>query len=121
MLVSSSLAGGIKAPSFVADPPVPRRRRRPTRQPTHQTRREVAGTLRIPREFQFDTDEVDIERRGDEIILRPPGIRYGVGMRIDVDFDARMSSMPTFQQFWDQNFGLRAGTDTKGAAYAMTD
>ena len=28
--------------------------------------------VRIPREFQFDTDEVDIERRGDEIILRPP-------------------------------------------------
>jgi len=25
-----------------------------------------------PREFQFDTDEVDIERRGDEIILRRP-------------------------------------------------
>jgi antitoxin VapB len=28
--------------------------------------------VRIPREFQFDTDEVDIERRGDEIILRRP-------------------------------------------------
>ena len=28
--------------------------------------------VRIPREFQFDTDEVEIERRGDEIILRPP-------------------------------------------------
>lgn len=26
--------------------------------------------VRIPREFQFDTDEVEIERRGDEIILR---------------------------------------------------
>ncbi len=28
--------------------------------------------VRIPREFQFDTDEVEIERRGGEIILRPP-------------------------------------------------
>ena len=28
--------------------------------------------VRIPREFQFDTDEVEIERRGDEIVLRPP-------------------------------------------------
>jgi len=28
--------------------------------------------VRIPREFQFDTDEVDIERHGDEIILRRP-------------------------------------------------
>jgi len=28
--------------------------------------------VRIPREFQFDTDEVEIERRGDEIILRRP-------------------------------------------------
>lgn len=28
--------------------------------------------VRIPREFQFDTDEVEIERRGDEVVLRPP-------------------------------------------------
>jgi antitoxin VapB len=28
--------------------------------------------VRIPREFQFDTDEVEIERRGEEIILRLP-------------------------------------------------
>ena len=28
--------------------------------------------VRIPREFQFDTAEVEIERRGDEIILRRP-------------------------------------------------
>jgi antitoxin VapB len=28
--------------------------------------------VRIPREFQFDTDEVEIERRGDEIVLRRP-------------------------------------------------
>jgi antitoxin VapB len=28
--------------------------------------------VRIPREFQFDIDEVEIERRGDEIILRRP-------------------------------------------------
>jgi antitoxin VapB len=28
--------------------------------------------VRIPREFQFDTAEVEIERRGDEIVLRPP-------------------------------------------------
>ena len=28
--------------------------------------------VRIPREFQFDTDEVEIERRGDEIVLRLP-------------------------------------------------
>jgi antitoxin VapB len=28
--------------------------------------------VRIPREFRFDTDEVEIERRGDEIILRQP-------------------------------------------------
>jgi len=28
--------------------------------------------VRIPREFQFDTDEVEIERRGNEIILRRP-------------------------------------------------
>lgn len=27
--------------------------------------------VRIPKEFQFDTSEVDIFRRGDEIILRP--------------------------------------------------
>jgi antitoxin VapB len=26
--------------------------------------------VRIPREFQFDTDEVEIFRRGDEIVLR---------------------------------------------------
>lgn len=26
--------------------------------------------VRIPREFQFSTDEVEIERRGDEIVLR---------------------------------------------------
>ena len=28
--------------------------------------------VRIPREFQFDTAEVEIERRGDEIVLRAP-------------------------------------------------
>ena len=28
--------------------------------------------VRIPREFQFDTDEVEIERRGDEVVLRRP-------------------------------------------------
>jgi antitoxin VapB len=28
--------------------------------------------VRIPREFQFDTDEVEIERRGEEIVLRRP-------------------------------------------------
>lgn len=28
--------------------------------------------VRIPREFQFNTDEVEIERRGDEIVLRLP-------------------------------------------------
>jgi antitoxin VapB len=28
--------------------------------------------VRIPRQFQFDTNEVDIERRGDEIVLRRP-------------------------------------------------
>ena len=28
--------------------------------------------VRIPREFQFDVAEVEIERHGDEIILRPP-------------------------------------------------
>ncbi len=27
--------------------------------------------VRIPREFQFDVAEVEIERHGDEIILRP--------------------------------------------------
>lgn len=27
--------------------------------------------VRIPREFQFNTAEVDIFRRGDEIVLRP--------------------------------------------------
>jgi antitoxin VapB len=27
--------------------------------------------VRIPKEFQFDTGEVDIFRRGDEIVLRP--------------------------------------------------
>lgn len=27
--------------------------------------------VRIPKEFQFDTPEVDIFRRGDEIVLRP--------------------------------------------------
>lgn len=27
--------------------------------------------VRIPKEFQFDTAEVDIFRRGDEIVLRP--------------------------------------------------
>jgi antitoxin VapB len=28
--------------------------------------------VRIPRQFQFDTAEVEIERRGEEIVLRPP-------------------------------------------------
>ncbi len=28
--------------------------------------------VRIPREFQFSTDEVEIERRGNEIVLRQP-------------------------------------------------
>ena len=28
--------------------------------------------VRIPHEFQFSTDEVEIERRGDEIVLRQP-------------------------------------------------
>jgi antitoxin VapB len=28
--------------------------------------------VRIPREFQFDVDEVEIERRGDEIVIRKP-------------------------------------------------
>lgn len=27
--------------------------------------------VRIPREFQFDVTEVEIERHGDEIVLRP--------------------------------------------------
>jgi antitoxin VapB len=28
--------------------------------------------VRIPLEFQFDIDEVEIERRGDEVVLRRP-------------------------------------------------
>ncbi len=28
--------------------------------------------VRIPREFQFDTEEIEIIRRGDEIILKKP-------------------------------------------------
>jgi len=28
--------------------------------------------VRIPREFQFDVDEIEIFRRGDEIVLRKP-------------------------------------------------
>jgi antitoxin VapB len=28
--------------------------------------------VRIPRELPFDTDEVEIERRGEEIVLRRP-------------------------------------------------
>lgn len=28
--------------------------------------------VRIPREFQFDVAEVEIERQGDRIVLRPP-------------------------------------------------
>ncbi|HEY5960525.1 MAG TPA: type II toxin-antitoxin system VapB family antitoxin [Polyangiaceae bacterium] len=28
--------------------------------------------VRIPVEFQFDVPEVEIERRGNEIVLRPP-------------------------------------------------
>ena len=28
--------------------------------------------VRIPREFQFDVAEVEIERHGDGIVLRPP-------------------------------------------------
>lgn len=28
--------------------------------------------IRIPREFQFDVAEVEIERHGDEIVPRPP-------------------------------------------------
>jgi antitoxin VapB len=28
--------------------------------------------VRIPKEFQFNTDEVEIEQRGDEVVLRPP-------------------------------------------------
>jgi antitoxin VapB len=28
--------------------------------------------VRIPRQFQFDTDEVEILKRGDEIVLRKP-------------------------------------------------
>jgi antitoxin VapB len=43
--------------------------------------------VRIPREFQFDTDEVEIERRGDEIILRRP-VRNLLGA-----FDA-LAAMP---------------------------
>jgi antitoxin VapB len=27
--------------------------------------------VRIPREFQFETDEVEITRRGDEVVLHP--------------------------------------------------
>ncbi len=28
--------------------------------------------VRIPREFQFDVAEVEIERQGDALVLRPP-------------------------------------------------
>ncbi|MDB5512362.1 MAG: virulence factor [Enterovirga sp.] len=27
--------------------------------------------VRLPKEFRFDSDEVDISRRGDEVVLRP--------------------------------------------------
>lgn len=46
--------------------------------------------VRIPREFQFDTDEVEIERRGDEIILRRPAKSLSSG------FDALASLPPDF-------------------------
>jgi len=36
------------------------------------TTRTHKQAVRIPREFQFDTDAVDIERRRDEIVLRRP-------------------------------------------------
>lgn len=28
-------------------------------------------TVRIPKEFQFDVDEVEVFRRGDELVIRP--------------------------------------------------
>jgi antitoxin VapB len=43
--------------------------------------------VRIPREYQFDTAEVEIERRGEEIVLRPPR------RNLRSAFDA-LSSMP---------------------------
>lgn len=56
--------------------------------------------VRIPREFQFDTDEVEIQRRGDEIVLRRPlrNLRSAfdalAGMPADFFAEGRQDSAP---------------------------
>jgi antitoxin VapB len=56
--------------------------------------------VRIPREFQFDVTEVEIERRGDELILRRPATDLSpafaalVDMPSDFFLEGRQDSPP---------------------------
>lgn len=38
--------------------------------------------VRIPKQYQFDSDKVEIFKRGDEIVLRPPRRNLGEAFRL---------------------------------------
>lgn len=56
--------------------------------------------VRIPKEFRFDVSEVEIFRRGDEIILKPKPRNLGVAFKLLCDMpndfmdDGREDSFP---------------------------
>jgi antitoxin VapB len=54
--------------------------------------------VRLPKEFRFDTDEVDIFRRGEEVVLRPRDKGMGRAleliMQLPEDFLADLDDPP---------------------------
>lgn len=62
--------------------------------------------VRIPREFMLDVNEVEIFRRGDELVLRKPRrtlqVAFDLLASMPVDFmqDGRNDSVPQEREAW---------------------
>jgi antitoxin VapB len=58
--------------------------------------------VRLPKEFQFDVGEVEIFRRGDEVVLRKPrpdaGLVFDLLTALPQDFMAEGREQPPLEQ-----------------------
>lgn len=63
--------------------------------------------VRIPKEFQFDTDEIEIFKRGDELVLRKrtqnlaEAFALLASMPDDFMEDSRIDAVPQLRESWD--------------------
>jgi len=71
--------------------------------------------VRIPREFQFDVDEIEIFRRGDEIVLRKP-----VGSLAEA-FEILIPVLPLFPAVADHYGDIRATLERQGIPIGNND